>query len=77
MFIWGRGGVIPLIAFGCALVTEFSTRTALGDINYYQTLPEFFTGSACNFNDALSSFFLATGRLRRKVNPFPYLEAGY
>jgi hypothetical protein len=37
MFIWGRGGVIPLIASGCALVTEFSTRTAFGDVTYYQT----------------------------------------
>jgi hypothetical protein len=37
MFIWGRGGVIPLIAFGCALLTDFSTRTAFGDVTYYQT----------------------------------------
>jgi hypothetical protein len=37
MFIWGRGGVIPLITFGCALVTEFSTRTAFGDVSYYLT----------------------------------------
>jgi hypothetical protein len=38
MFIWGRGGVIPLIAFGCALLTELFTRTAFGnDASYYQT----------------------------------------
>jgi hypothetical protein len=37
MFIWGRGSVIPLIAFGCALLTEFSTRTAFRDVTYYQT----------------------------------------
>jgi len=37
MFIWGRGGVIPLIAFGCALLTELFTRTAFGDVTYYQT----------------------------------------
>jgi hypothetical protein len=37
MFIWGRGGVIFLIAFGCALLMELSTRIAFGDVTYYQT----------------------------------------
>jgi hypothetical protein len=37
MFIWGRGSVIPLIAFACSLLMELFTRTVFGSSSYYQT----------------------------------------
>lgn len=37
MIVWrGRGGVIALIAFGCLLLTELTTRSAFSEPNYYQ-----------------------------------------
>jgi len=37
LVIWsGRGAVVPVITFGCLLLTELSTRAYFHDNHYYQ-----------------------------------------
>jgi hypothetical protein len=37
ILVWrGRGVAVPLIAFGCLLVTELATRACFHDETYYQ-----------------------------------------
>jgi hypothetical protein len=37
MIVWeGRGGVVPLIAFGCLVLAELFTRRVFNDPSYYQ-----------------------------------------